>query len=39
VIQAKQNRPNNGVDGKSEQDKEAGYKVKASSDFKPKTTC
>ena len=38
VIQAKQNRPNNGVDGNNTQDKEAGYNVKASSDGKQKTT-
>jgi len=38
VIQAKQNRPNKGVDGNSTQDQEAGYHVKASSDGKQKTT-
>ena len=38
VIQAKQNRPNKGVDGSSTQDKEAGYNVKTSSDGKRKTT-
>lgn len=38
VIQAKQNRPNKGVDGNNTQDKEAGYNVKASSDGKQKTT-
>jgi IS5 family transposase len=38
VIQAKQNRPNKGVDGNNTQDKEAGYNVKARSDGKQKTT-
>jgi len=38
VIQAKQNRPNKGVDGNNTQDAEAGYNVKASSDGKQKTT-
>lgn len=38
VIQAKQNRPNKGVDGNNTQDKEAGYNVKTSSDGKRKTT-
>ena len=38
VIQAKQNRPNKGVDGNNTQDKEAGYNVKTSSDGKQKTT-
>jgi len=38
VIQAKQNRPNKGVDGNNTQDKEAAYNVKASSDGKQKTT-
>ena len=38
MIQAKQNRPNKGVDGNSTQDKEAGYNVKTSSDGKRKTT-
>ena len=38
VIQAKQNRPNKGVNGNNTQDKEAGYNVKTSSDGKRKTT-
>lgn len=38
VIQAKQNRPNKGVDGTNTQDKEAAYNVKVSSDGKQKTT-
>ena len=38
VIQAKQNRPNKGLDGNSTQDQEAGYNVKTSSDGKQKTT-
>ena len=38
VIQAKQNRPNKGVNGNNSQDKEAGYNVKTSSDGKRKTT-
>ena len=38
VIQAKQNRPNKGVNGNNTQDQEAGYNVKASSDGKRKTT-
>lgn len=38
VIEAKQSRPNKGVDGENTQDKEAGYNVKQSSDGKMKTT-
>jgi len=38
VIQAKNNRPNKGKDGKNTQDKEAAYNVKHGSDGKRKTT-
>jgi hypothetical protein len=38
IIEAKQSRPNKGVDGEDPQDKEAGYNVKQSSDGKMKTT-
>ena len=38
MIQAKQSRPNKGVDGNNTQDTEAGYNVKTSSDGKQKTT-
>jgi IS5 family transposase len=38
VIQAKQNRPNKGVDGNDTRDQEAKYNVKISSDGKLKTT-
>ncbi|MEB0033255.1 IS5 family transposase [Undibacterium sp. RTI2.1] len=38
VIQAKQNRPNKGVNGRNTQDSEAAYNVKASSEGKQKTT-
>lgn len=38
VIQAKQNRPNKGVNGNNTQDSEAAYNVKATSDGKQKTT-
>lgn len=38
VIEAKQNRPGKGKDGKNTQDPEAGYNVKNGSDGKRKTT-
>jgi len=38
VIQAKNNRPNKGKEGKNTQDKEAAYNVKNGSDGKRKTT-
>jgi len=38
VIQAKNNRPRKGKDGKNTQDKEASYNVKTASDGKQKTT-
>jgi len=38
VIQAKNNRPNKGKDGKNTQDKEAAYNVKNGSDGKRKST-
>lgn len=38
VIEAKQSRPNKGVNGENTQDKEAGYNVKQGGDGKMKTT-
>ena len=38
VVQAKNNRPKKGKDGKNTQDKEASYNVKTASDGKRKTT-
>lgn len=38
VIEAKQNRPGKGKDGRNTQDEEAGYNVKQGSDGKRKTT-